>query len=105
MTRCIRIPKHDAEGVRSRLFEEGLLDLGARIRSNGDSLLIPVLCDSYMGYEAEDMEMQVQRQRPTNYKEIADVPGELMNLLPSSFDVVGDVAMMKIPNELVPYAE
>ncbi len=105
MTRCIRVPKRDGEGVRSKLFEDGLLNLSAKIRPDGDSILIPVLCNSYMGYEAEDAEMQVQKQRPTDYREVADVPGKLIELLPSSFNVVGDVAIMKIPDELVSYAK
>lgn len=104
MTRCIRVPKREGESVRSRLFDEGLLDLGARIRADGDCLLIPVTCDSYGGYEVVDAEMQAQEQRPTDYREVADVPEGLREHLPSSFDVVGDVAMIKLPEELVPYA-
>ena len=104
MTRCIRVPKREGEGVRSALFSEGLLDLGARIRADGDCLLIPVLCDSYGDYEVVDAEMQVQEQRPTDYRDVADVPEGLREHLPSSFDVVGDVAMIKLPDELKPYA-
>ena len=93
MVRCIRVPKRDGEQVRSALFEQGMLDLGSRIRSEDGFLLIPVLCDSYMDYEVVDAEMQVQEQRPTDYRDVADVPEELKEHLPSSFDVVGDVAM------------
>ena len=103
MTRCIRVPKKDGEHVRSRLFSEGLLDLSARIRSDGDSLLLPILCDSFEGYEVVDAEMQVQEHRPTDYREVADVPDGLREHLPSSFDVVGEVAMIKLPDGLVPY--
>ena len=104
MVRCIRVPKREGEQVRSALFSEGLLELGARIRADGDCLLIPVNCDSYQGYEVVDAEMQVQEQRPTDYRDVADVPEELREHLPSSFDVVGDVAMIKLPDELKPYA-
>ena len=104
MTLCVRVPKKDGEIVRSRLAAEGTLNLGARIRSDGDSLLIPVLCDSVDGYEVVDAELQVQEQRATDYREVADVPEELSPLLPSSFDVVGDVAMIKLPDELLPHA-
>lgn len=104
MTRCIRVPKREGEQVRSALFDAGLLDLGARIRADGDCLLIPVTCDSYMDYPVEDAEMQSQEQRPTDYRDVADVPDDLREHLPSSFDVVGDVAMIKIPEELKPYA-
>ena len=104
MVRCVRVPKREGEQVRSALFESGQLDLSARIRAEGDCLLIPVLCDSYMDYEAVDAEMQVQEQRPTDYRDVADVPDDLREHLPSSFDVVGDVAMIKLPDELKPYA-
>ena len=105
MVRCIRVPKREGEQVRSALFEQGMLDLSARIRSEDGFLLIPVLCDSYKDYEVVDAEMQVQEQRPTDYRDMADVPEELREHLPSSFDVVGDVAMIKLPDELRPYAQ
>ncbi len=103
MTRCIRVPKKEGEPVRSKLFSEGMLDLSARIRSDGGDLLIPILCDSYGPYEVVDAEMQVQEQRPTDYRDVVSVPEGLKELLPSSFDVVGDVAMIKLPDELIPY--
>lgn len=103
MTKCIRVPKPDGESVRSRLASEGMLDLGSRIRADGDSLLIPILCESFGDYEVVDAEMQVQERRPTDYREVAGVPPELRDHLPSSFDVVGDVAMIKLPDELMPY--
>ena len=104
MVRCVRVPKREGEGVRSALFESGQLDLSARIRADGDFLLIPVLCGSYGDYEVVDAEMQAQEQRPTDYRDAARVPDDLRGHLPSSFDVVGDVAMIKLPDELRPYA-
>lgn len=105
MTRCVRVPKREGEPMRARLAAEGLLDLDSRIRADGDYLLIPVLCDSIDGMEVVDAEMQVQEHRPKDFREIAEVPEELRDLLPNSFDVVGDVAMMRVPDELVPYKE
>lgn len=105
MTRCVRVLKKEGEPVRARLASEGLLDLDSRIRAEGDFLLIPILCDSIEGLEVVDAEMQVQEHRPKDFREIADVPEELRDMLPNSFDVVGDVAMMRIPDELVPYKE
>lgn len=103
MTRCIRVPKREGEPVRSRLATDGTLDLDSRIRAEGDYLLIPILCDSVDGYEVVEAEMQEQGHRPTDYRDVAEVPTELKDILPSSFDVVGDVAMIKLPEELIPY--
>lgn len=105
MVRCVRVPKKDGEQVRTRLVSEGILDLDSKIRSDGDHLLIPVLVDSVDGLEVMDAEMQVQTHRPKDFREVVDVPEELRSSLPNSFDVVGDVAMMKIPDELQLYKE
>lgn len=103
MTRCVRVPKREGEAVRADLVAGGMLDLDARIRADGDCLLIPILCDSFGDYEVVDAEMQVQEHRPTDYREVADVPEDLRDILPTSFDIVGDVAMMKLPDELMQY--
>lgn len=103
MTRCVRVPKREGEPVRSKLAAEGNLDLDSRIRADGDFLLIPILCDSFDGYEVVDAEMEGQGHRPKDYRDVAEVPGDLREVLPSSFDVVGDVAMIKLPDELLPY--
>ena len=103
MVRCVRVPKKDGESVRSMLVAEDLLDLDAKIRADGDFLLIPVRCDTLEGFEVIDEELDVQEHKVTDYTEIAEVPSELKGLLPSSFDIVGDVAMIKIPDELWDY--
>lgn len=105
MTKCVRVPKKEGEPVRMRLVSEGILDLDSKIRSDGDCLLIPVTVDAVDGLEVVDAEMQVQTHRPKDFREVANVPEDIRELLPNSFDVVGDVAMMKLPDELQPYRE
>ncbi|MBO5547943.1 MAG: class I SAM-dependent methyltransferase family protein [Candidatus Methanomethylophilaceae archaeon] len=103
MVKCLRVPKTDGESVRSRLVSEDLLDLESKIRAEGDFLLIPIRCDSFDGYEVLDRDLEVQEHKVSDYTEIAEVPQDLRESLPSSFDVVGDVAMIKIPDELWDY--
>ncbi len=103
MSRCLRVPKKEGERVRSALFDQGYLDLGSKIRSEGDHLLIPITCDSFEDYEIVEAELSVQEHKVTDYTEVADVPPGLRQALPSSFDIVGDVAMIKIPDELWDY--
>ena len=103
MVKCLRVPKTDGESVRSRLVSEDLLDLDSKIRAEGDFLLIPIRCDSFDGYEVLDRDLEVQEHKVSDYTEIAEVPQDLRESLPSSFDVVGDVAMIKIPDELWDY--
>lgn len=102
---CIRIPKKEGESVRSRLVDAGLLDKRYRIRPDGDYLIIPVLCDSFEGYEATEHEAEEISVRPTDYKEVLDFPDWLAEELPNSFDIIGDIALIKLTEILLPYKE
>lgn len=103
MTRCIRVPKREGEGIRSRLLEAEVLDTKHKIRADGDFLMIPVLCDSFEGHEAEEFETDVIEVRPKDYKEILDLPDWLSEELPTSFDIIGDVVLIKLSDVLLPY--
>jgi len=41
-----------------------------------------------------------KRIKPTNYKELVDIPDKLKNKLPTSFDVVGNILLLKLDDEL-----
>ena len=44
-----------------------------------------------------------REKRPKSYKEIIKIPKELIDYLPTSFDVIGDIALVKIPENLLDY--
>ncbi len=100
---CIVVPKRRGESVRSQLLSEGILDLGHRIRAEGDNLLIPINVPSYGDFEVVEADSPAQERRPTDYREVADIPADLRDELPSSFDVIGDIALIKLPDSLMPY--
>lgn len=100
MARCVRVPKRSAETVRRELEEKSQLSYQHRLQADGDCILIPVT-DDYQG-ETEEADLRPRMERPSDYREIVDVPGELRSELPSSFDVVGDIIIIKIPDNLVP---
>lgn len=103
---CLKVPRGEAESTRKKLLELNLLDIGRRIRSDGDTILIPVLSKQAkkLGYKLADEELEVREVAETDYRKIANVPEDIRERLPSSFDVVGDVAIMRLDEDLVPYA-
>lgn len=42
-----------------------------------------------------------REKRPRSYKEIVEIPKELIAELPTSFDIIGDIALVKIPDCLL----
>ncbi|MDR3206543.1 MAG: class I SAM-dependent methyltransferase family protein [Candidatus Methanoplasma sp.] len=102
MPKCIRVPKPDGERVRGELAASGLLDLNLRIRAEGDFLLMPVTGDA-PGFTAEEADFESCGRRIADYRECADIPEDLRPTLPVSFDAIGDVAIVKVPEPLLPY--
>ena len=98
----MKVPKDEAEGVRRRLLELGVLARGYAPGRKGDFVLFPVT-EPAEGFEIVEAEFRRLGRRPRSYREVVEVPGELRPLLPSSFDVVGEVAIIELPDELKPY--
>ena len=100
MVRCIRVPKSEGNPVRIRLKEEGKLNIDAKIRAEDGHLLIPILSDSFEDYEVSDEDLEIQEHQETDYRNL--LPEEVRDILPNSFDNIGDVLVVKLVDELLP---
>ncbi len=105
VSRCIRVPKAEGEKVRNELLDKGILDVGARIGSDGEYLLMPILSDHFEDYPSEDVDLKVQGHRETDYRNLLDMPSDLKDQLPNSFDVIGDVLLIRLNDGLIPFKE
>ncbi len=95
----------DGESVRNMLRQSGFLDLSHQIGRDEDHLLIPIVGASLdLGYEEVDRDLSAIPRKETDYRKLLDIPKELLESLPSSFDVIGDVAILKLDETLVPHA-
>lgn len=103
MVRCIRVPKAEGNPVRMDLKADGLLDFRHKIAADGGDLLIPILGDSFRGYPVEDHGLEEIPQHETDYRMF--LPEEIRDILPNSFDCIGDLIIIKIEDELLPYKE
>ncbi|MCK5548123.1 MAG: class I SAM-dependent methyltransferase family protein [Thermoplasmata archaeon] len=102
---CLIVPKKDAEDVRKKLIADGLFRTELKIEKENDYLLIPILKSIDLGFKIEEREF-VKREKPIgDYKELLDIPPELEELLPSSMDIIGDIAIIRLPDELSDFAE
>ncbi|MFP4170165.1 MAG: class I SAM-dependent methyltransferase [Methanomassiliicoccales archaeon] len=100
----MRVPRREGESARKKLSTEGLLDRSLRIRREGDHLLLPVTADPPGNWEVEEADFEERPLRDADYRGRVEVPEYLKSLLPTSFDVVGDIAVVKLPDQLTPYA-
>ncbi|MFA6710055.1 MAG: class I SAM-dependent methyltransferase family protein [Candidatus Methanomethylophilaceae archaeon] len=101
MVRCIRVPKEDGNSVRMRLKRENVLNRDVRIQAKDDFLMIPILAESFGDYPVEDVDLEVIERKETDYR--AFLPERLRTILPNSYDNIGDITIIKLVDELLPF--
>src|SRR2546428_5028288 len=99
------VPRERGEEVRRRLVALGVLQKHLRIIQEGDRVFLPTTERLDIGFPTEQREFDEGFVAVRSYKDVVDVPEPLRRFLPSAFDVIGDIAVVKIPEELQPYRE
>lgn len=94
-----------AEPIRRKLMEKGILRKELQIRSDKKSVYIPISQRIDLGYPIETAEFKEAEERLTDYRLLVDVPDELRPQLPSSYDTLGTIAVVKMADEVIPYAK
>ncbi|HID25368.1 MAG TPA: class I SAM-dependent methyltransferase family protein [Thermoplasmata archaeon] len=103
-SRAVKVPQSKGETVKRRLRRLGILKGYLLPKKSNDSIFLPIEDGVYStGYDIIEMDFEERKKRPKSYKEIANLPEKLKGFLPNSYDVVGDIALIKIPEELIQY--
>ena len=101
---CLVVPKKKAEPVRRRLLEKGILRKGLKVKADSKNVYLPVTQRIDLGYPVEKFEFEELEEQVRDYRTLTDVPDELRPLLPSSYDTVGSVAIVKMSEEVMEHA-
>jgi tRNA (guanine37-N1)-methyltransferase len=105
-SRCIAVPLREGENIRRTLLEQGILRRDCAISRDAENIFFPISAgdeQEVLGYRVQEMDFQVLESTTKSYRDVVDLSGELRELLPSSFDVIGRIALIKIPEELMNY--
>lgn len=109
-----KVPGDRAEAVRKVLFRKGLGRKDRRILREGGFIFIPLRAEPpaelvvELGLElveGETLEKSCYRPPHEVIVERADVPAHLKGLIPHHWEMLGDVLVLRLPAELVPYRE
>ena len=103
---AVKVKKKHGEQVRLLLLKKDLLRSDLKIKRNKDYLFIPVkdTTETINDFTLVTTVFQKTKQKTTQYQELLDLPKELQALLPTSFDVIGDILLIKLPEELTPFS-
>lgn len=109
-----KVPGDRAEAVRKVLFRKGLGRKDRRILREGGFIFIPLRAEPpaelvvELGLElveGETLEKSCYRPPHEVIVKRADVPAHLKGLIPHHWEMLGDVLVLRLPEELVPYRE
>lgn len=102
----IKIPLKNGEQVRIKLFEANLVNKNYKIKNDTKFLYIPITQNVKInGTEIVEVEFKQKRKLQKSYKDIVEIPSKLKTLLPTSFDNIGKIILLKLPEDLLPYSE
>jgi len=101
---CIVVPREKAERVRQEMLEKELLRTDLKIRHDGQYVYIPVV----EGADIKDAilkKMDFEKlKKEKNFHELIE-PNLPEGMKISSFDVIGDIAIVRLPEELIEHKE
>ncbi len=104
---ALRIPKTQGETIRNKLSDIDALDRGLAIIRDGDFLYLPITHDPELqeltGFEITELEFEVLTPKNRTYRDVVEVPENLRENLPTSYDIIGQIAVFKLDEELLPY--
>lgn len=102
---CLVVPKKKAEPVRRKLLEKDILRKGLKVKTDSKNVYLPVTQRIDLGYPIEKAEFEELEEQVRDYRTLTDIPDELRPHLPASYDTVGSVAIVKMSEEVMDYAE
>ena len=116
--KAVKVKREDAEKLRRALFEHGLIDKNYKILSEGKWVELPLIDESNEKmnemkkmirlYDAKIISHKPVRKKVIqspieNILEKIDLDEGLKKMLPRKWELIGDVLIMKLPNELEDY--
>jgi len=99
---CIRVIRERCETTRQQLLEIKRLDTEHKIKLEGEHALLPLINDNppMEGATVEFHEMVEQTRPLSDYRMLVNAQETERALLPTSFDIVGDIAVIKIEPDI-----
>ncbi|UCD13734.1 MAG: class I SAM-dependent methyltransferase family protein [Thermoplasmatales archaeon] len=104
-TTAIQVQLKQAEEMRKFLSEKKLLRDDLKISKDNTFIYFPVkdVPNELGSCNVVRKKFEKKEIKPKSYKEIASLPDKLKHGLPTSYDVIGEIILIKLPNTLLRY--
>ncbi|MCJ7697556.1 MAG: class I SAM-dependent methyltransferase family protein [Thermoplasmata archaeon] len=104
-TKAVCAPLTEAEPIRRALRERNLLRDDVEIAKEGKYIYFPVkdVPEELCSYKVVTKSFELKAAKPHSYKDRLKLSKKLMEELPTSYDVVGAIILIKLPKTLFSY--
>jgi tRNA (guanine37-N1)-methyltransferase len=104
-TKAVCAPFSEAEPVRRILRKSNLLRNDIEILKEGKFIYFPVkeVPKDLKSFKIVSKSLKLKAVKPHCYKDLLKLPKKLLNTLPTSYDTVGAIILLKLPKVLFPY--
>ncbi|MBQ6627264.1 MAG: class I SAM-dependent methyltransferase family protein [Methanobrevibacter sp.] len=99
--KCVKVPLKQLNDTRIKLMENGMMSMDFRIKTDNEFGYIPINED-VEGHEIVDVELEPMKKVAHSFSELLenDLTPEEIEELKTSFDTIGDVIILEIPDNL-----
>lgn len=100
--KCVKVPLKQLNDTRIKLMENGQMSMEYRIKAEKEFGYIPVT-DDVSDYEIVDIDLEPMKKVAHNFSELleGELTSEEIENLRTSFDTIGDIVILEIPDDLV----
>ncbi len=104
-TKALCVPLSEAEPIRRFLKEHHLLREDVKIVKEGTCIFFPITNnpEDLPSYPVVIKSFEVRTQKPHCYKDLLRLSKKLSEELPTSYDTVGSLILIKLPQSLIQY--
>ena len=104
-TKAIKVNYKQAEKIRKELYKKNLIRTDLKICKNNKFIYLPIkkYTKKLEPYNIVDREFEKHKFKPKSYRDVLSIPDDLREKLPKSFDIIGDIILIKLPEELLNY--
>ncbi|OYT28606.1 hypothetical protein B6U98_04435 [Thermoplasmatales archaeon ex4572_165] len=107
---AIKIDSSHAEYLRKVLLQNNILRTDLRIKKDSGFVFLPITSkedikdtlSNDQSFVIVKNDFEIQETRVNDYKELISLPNNLQDLLPTSFDLIGSIILIKLDDELIP---
>ena len=100
--KCVKVPLRQLNDTRIELMEKGLMNMEYRIKAGDEFGYIPIN-ENVEGYEIVCMHLEAMKKVPHEFSELLEdeLTSEEIENLRTSFDTIGDIVILEIPDDLL----